>query len=267
MTPEAMRQRAAPFRLVTFNTWKCDGAYALRLQAMTRQLGLLAPDVVALQECFASADGALDTAGHLARALGLHSVVAQARPKTRLCDGVSTPSRSGMALLSRWPVRAHLVLPLPSDPADGERTALLCQLDAGPRTLTVANVHLTHLPWAQAMRQQQLRTVLDHPWMRVLTDALVVCGDFNAPLHADEIRHFTVPSGVWVDAPRAAGLHPKTTCPADHGPRADLDHVLSHAATPLRWRGAFLALNQPDGATGVWASDHVAVCVDGELLP
>ncbi len=267
MTPVVTQPRAAPFRLVTLNTWKCDGAYALRLQAMTRQLGLLAPDVVALQECFASTDGAHDTAGHLARALGLHSVVAHARTKNRLCDGVQMASHSGMALLSRWPVRAHVALPLPSDPADGERIALLCQLDAGPRTFTVANVHLTHLPSAHALRQLQLRTVLDHPWMRVLTDALVVCGDFNASLHADEIRHFTVPSGAWVDAAHAAGLRPKVTCPAAGGLGADLDHVLSHAASPLRWLGALLALNSPDALTGVWPSDHFAVCVDGELLP
>jgi len=267
MKPVVFQLSAAPVRLLTLNTWKCDGAYALRLQAMTRQLGLLSPDVVALQECFASVDGAHDTAAHLARALDLHSAAAHARCKTRWCDGVPMLSHSGMALLSRWPVRAHVALPLPSDPADGDRVALLCQIDAGPRTLTVANVHLTHLPSAHELRQRQLRTVLEHPWMRVLTNALVVCGDFNAPLRADEFQQFTVPAGVWMDAAQTGGLHPKVTCPANGGAGHDLDHVLSHAAAPLRWTSASLALNSPDGATGVWPSDHAAVCVDGELLP
>jgi len=94
-----------------------------------------------------------------------------------------------------------------------------------------------------------------------------VCGAFNATLGADEFKQFTVPAGVWMDAAQAGGLHPKATCPANGGAGLDLDHVLSHVASPLRWFSATLALNHPDGATGVSPSDHAAVCIDGELLP
>lgn len=256
-----------PLRLVTLNTWKCDGAYALRLQTMATQLGALAPDVVALQESYASVDGVHDTARHLAQALGMHWVLAPARTKPRVCEGVVQASHSGMALLSRWPIARHTVLVLPSAAEDGERLALLCQLQADQHRLTVANVHLTHLDGAHTRRHQQLHTVLEHPWLHTPRDAAVVCGDFNAPVQSDALRGFVTPLGVWVDAARAAGLHTKVTCPTPGGPGLDLDHVLSRAAAPLRWHRAQVVLERPDATTGVCPSDHHALCVDGQLLP
>lgn len=122
-------------RLVTLNSWKCDGAYRLRVQAMATQLRRLAPDVVAIQESFASLDGQHDTARTLAQVLGMHWVLAPARRKHRVCEGLTLDSYSGLAVLSKWPFTRHAVLPLPSEPADGERIAVLCQLRAGARTV------------------------------------------------------------------------------------------------------------------------------------
>lgn len=256
-----------PIRLVTLNSWKCDGAYRLRVQAMAMQLRQLAPDVVAIQESFASLDGQHDTARTLAQALGMHCVLAPARRKHRACEGLTLDSHSGLAVLSKWPVTRHAVLPLPSEPADGERIALLCQLRAGAHTLNVANIHLTHLDGAHALRRLQLHTVLAHPWLNTPDDAAVVCGDFNAPLGPDAQPGSLAPPPDWLDAARAGGLLRKVTCPAPGTEGLDLDHVLSRATAPLRWHSAHIALNQRDATTGACPSDHFAVCADGLLLP
>ena len=265
--PAAGQCAGTPLRLVTLNTWKCDGHYAQRLQAMATQLKALAPDVVALQESFASANGQHDTARHLAQALGMERVLAPARQKRRECDGQAMDSSSGLAVLSRWPITRHEVLALPATPDDGERLALLCQLDTPHRPLTVASIHLTHLPQAHALRQTQLRSVMQHPWLHLPDQAAVVCGDFNANLQAEECRGFVAPLGEWLDVAGMAGLTHKVTCPTPEGGGLDLDHVLSRADAPVRWHSAQLALNQPDPASGVMPSDHLAVCVDGHLLP
>ena len=176
-------------------------------------------------------------------------------------------SHSGLALLSRWPISRQAVLPLPGSPEDGERLALLCQINAEQHPLTVANVHLTHLRDAHALRHRQMHTVLDHSWMHAPRDIALVCGDFNASLGSDSLRAFVTPSGSWVDAARAAGLAGKVTCPDGGSGGVDLDHVLSRAAARVRWTAASVVLDHPDVCTGVLPSDHFAVCLDGQLLP
>jgi len=54
-------------RIVTINTWKCDGAYRNRLRWLGDELKRLQPDVIAMQECFRDVDGEYDTAAYLAR--------------------------------------------------------------------------------------------------------------------------------------------------------------------------------------------------------
>lgn len=90
-------------RVVTLNTWKCEGVYALRMQAMVEQLQPLNADVLVLQESFASADGMISTARTLAEALHLEYAWIPERPKSRLCDGHWMESYSGLAVQrSRW---------------------------------------------------------------------------------------------------------------------------------------------------------------------
>ena len=85
MTAEQTATDTSPTRLkvVTFNTWKCDGEYAMRLEAMCEQMKALDADVFALQECFATLDGSTDTARFLAHHLGMHLHTAPARRKPR----------------------------------------------------------------------------------------------------------------------------------------------------------------------------------------
>jgi endonuclease/exonuclease/phosphatase family metal-dependent hydrolase len=76
-------------RIVSLNTWKCDGPYRQRLGLMAEELAALAPDVLLLQEVFATEDGHADTAAFLAQALAMHVIVSPARRKHRLFEGQS----------------------------------------------------------------------------------------------------------------------------------------------------------------------------------
>src|SRR4051794_32967116 len=121
-------------RVVTINTAKGDGAYAQRVVLLAKQLQALRPDVVALQESLVASDGSLGTASRLASALGMHVSYASARRKPRTVEGRTVASESGLALLTRTPLREHSAVALPWDPTDGERVAQLSILahPAGP---------------------------------------------------------------------------------------------------------------------------------------
>lgn len=147
-------------RIVSLNTWKCDGPYRQRLGLMAEELAALAPDVLLLQEVFASEDGHADTAAFLAQALAMHVTVSPARRKHRLFEGQSRLSTSGLAMLCRQPLRSWQVLELPSDEADGERIALLASVSHGSQNIWLANLHLTHLPDAGELRARQLQSCL-----------------------------------------------------------------------------------------------------------
>ena len=134
------------FRLLTLNTWKCDGAYRERLALMAPQLRALAPDAVALQECFLTVDGSADTAGLLCAATGLQATAVRARHKLRTFEGRQVASWSCQTLLGAHRVLRSQEVVLPSPPGDDDRRAQLVQLDVHGYRVTVANVHLTHLP-------------------------------------------------------------------------------------------------------------------------
>jgi endonuclease/exonuclease/phosphatase family metal-dependent hydrolase len=246
-------------RILTLNTWKCDGAYRQRLAAMVRGLSAWQPDVVLLQEAFATDDGHADTARHLAQALGMIATVAPARHKVRVFEGHHCPSRSGLALLTREPPPAHHVLQLPSDPADGERIAQLARLVHQGQTFWMANVHLTHLSHASALRAQQLATTLAALHRLAGASPMVVGGDFNSgPGHTE------------IDGLRDAPWHlcnpfdglAKTTHRTDDGRDLDLDHLLLSGWPSNAVRHAAVVLDPRDAAAGPAASDHAAVMLD-----
>ena len=137
MTAEQSDSGNRPTRLkvVTFNTWKCDGDYPLRLEAMGQQMQALDADVFSLQECFSTIDGSTDTARFLAHRLGMHLHTAPARRKRRQFQGGWVDSFSSLAVLSRGPIRCGEALELPSSVADGGRVAQFCSLEVAGRSV------------------------------------------------------------------------------------------------------------------------------------
>lgn len=254
-------------RVLTLNTWKCDGPYGLRLQAMAAGIRALNPDVVALQECFVSADGQHDTARYLSQALGLHAHWAPARRKQRCVQGQLVDSWSGMAVLSRYPALECLPLQLPSPPADGGRLAQMALLRSpAGTTLAVANVHLSHLPDAAGgttLRAQQLQAVLHGLATRYGQLPQLVCGDFNAPTWALQPPHAPSPPGSqqaapqdWTDLCAQLGMANKATHITDAGEPMNLDQMLCNHALARTVASAQVVMNHPDPATGVLPSDH-----------
>jgi len=248
-------------RVVTLNTWKCDGAYALRLQAMLEQLQPLNADVLVLQESFASADGAVSTARTLAHAMQMEFAWVPDRPKSRLCDGHWMESHSGLAVLSRWPILESRSVALPSSEADGGRSAQLCRLVVPSGPLWLANVHLTHLANGATLRHQQLAHLLQSTATLTMGEPLLVCGDFNAPMVNSEMWVFlSRPWGLCNTWPASSG--PKVTHITEQGKAVDLDHVLQRTTTAWPVRHTEVVLQQVSASLGLCASDHFGVLVD-----
>ncbi|MDZ7825343.1 MAG: hypothetical protein U5R48_04065 [Gammaproteobacteria bacterium] len=111
----------ASMRIVTLNTWKCEGDYDRRLACMADSLAALAPDVVCLQECFVGAGS--DTLHALAAATGLRPYASPAREKTRTFRGRPVTSTSGLGMLVDGEVSGFSRVDLPSEPRDRERAA------------------------------------------------------------------------------------------------------------------------------------------------
>ena len=150
-------------RLVSLNTWKCDGEYSRRLAAMEAGLGALAADVILLQEDFWAPDFDLHTAGRLGDALGLSCHSVPLRKKDRVVEGAVVRSFSGLSVLSRFPVLWNRTIDLPTHPDDGERSSQAVCLESSAGPLLVINLHLTHLSEAGELRRKQLAATLEAP--------------------------------------------------------------------------------------------------------
>lgn len=252
-------------RLLTLNTAKGDPPYAGRLGLLADGLAALAPDVVLLQEVLAAGDCAADTARALADRTGLQLAFAPARRKERTVDGrAGVLSVSGLALLSRYPIRDTLVLPLPSDPADGGRIAQLALLEVSGTAMLVANVHLTHLRGAAPLRRAQVAATLAHPWFAQQRGARLLGGDLNTPLEDLAGLFAVTPDWEVLDLYDAGGgAEPRGTHPTRRAAedRWCIDFLLSVARPgkghPAVSRAATV-LDEP-GPSGIYPSDHCGV--------
>lgn len=238
-------------RVVTLNTWKGDGAYGARLAAMAHGLQRLRPDVVLLQEVLDAPSLGLHTANALAGHLRLNAINLPLREKRRDVEGRRVDSRSGLAVLSRHPVRASLSIPLPSAPQDGERAALVVEVTTPHGPLTVTNLHLTHLDQPD-LRQRQLaaaQAVAKRP------GTALIGGDFNA-----EVDCLPLAGSGWRDCRTELGQPRRSTLVGQpDGPC--LDHLLwsGHGREPKSWR---VDLDHVCDQGRPVCSDHCAVVVD-----
>jgi endonuclease/exonuclease/phosphatase family metal-dependent hydrolase len=189
-------------RVVTWNVWGRYGLWEARQAAIESELRKERPDVVCLVESWQTDDAT--EADVLGEALGL-------RARVQAGGWQEEGWRSGVAVVSRWPITAHEQRTLPGGGA-GFGQALFARVE-GPRgDVQVFVVTLDYPLHASALRQAQARelaafigevTRRRHP--------TIVCGDFNAHPDSDEIRMLTGRSAtpaeglVFYDAWEVAG--------------------------------------------------------------
>ncbi len=254
--------------VATLNTWKCDGDYAARLTAMANGLRAVPADIVLLQEVFQSDDGEHHTARHLAAALDVDQVTMPARAKPRIVAGRSVPSRSGLAILSRWPIRDTERVDLPTHPDDDERLALRATVDTPHGPFVAVNTHLTHLAGQDDLRRRQLAAIAERLATIGPTTPVLLGGDFNAPLSDPAPQWFIAQSGLTVQTAPVTddnGAPLGTLNPVDGKAGADarpaIDHLMLLGPGIARFdpATAIRVLDRPDAETGVYPSDHVGV--------
>jgi len=257
--------------VLTWNLWWRFGPWAERQPAIAATLARLAPDVVCLQEVWASRDGERQ-ADRLAAALGGYHVAEAAGLDVDLAE-----HSLGNAVLSRWPIRAHEARRLPAPPGLDELRVVLRAEIEGPRgPLEVFTTHLNFRLDQSDVRQAQVRAVCEFVAETTASRAFppVLCGDFNAEPVADEIRMLTglatvpVPKLVFLDAWAAAGdggpgctwRNANPFAALDSEPDRRIDYVLvGYPRDHGTGQVVTARLEGTEPVAGVYPSDHCAV--------
>lgn len=180
-------------------------------------------DLVLLQEVDRETEraGGVDQTDWLARATGLHGAFGGTMP--------FQGGEYGLAVLSRWPIAARELVPLPAPPAgerpgDGyePRGVLRVTLTTPRGELHVLNTHLDASP-RDVHRRREISAVLElAERLRAGGSPVLLGGDLNAPPDSrviDDLRR-----AGWTDAWRACGQGEGSTFPAD-APERRIDYL------------------------------------------
>ncbi|MDI9886838.1 endonuclease/exonuclease/phosphatase family protein [Streptomyces sp. HNM0645] len=221
-------------RVVTWNVWWRFGPWEKRRHAILAVLRELRPDVVGLQEVWATGDENL--ARWLAEELGLHwTWAASDAPQRWQRRNGETDVDFGNAVLSRWPIADREVLRLPSAARyeDG-RLVLHTRLDVpGGPPVPFFTTRLTSDIDASAVRCAQVRELVgfvarhrgDGPYPAVIT------GDFAWYEHRDsDAKAADFPRPEVVPLVDAALVDVAAARP-DHPDTADVRHLLAYFLT------------------------------------
>jgi endonuclease/exonuclease/phosphatase family metal-dependent hydrolase len=252
-------------KIITINTWKCDGDYRRRITIMAEQLKLLKPDIVACQECFVSEEAKVNTLQFLAEELEMNYLFANGRSKKRLFEGKWVDSLSGLGILSIYPLLRVDTFDLPVIPEDNDRKAQqveVCLTDGGKLLMT--NVHLTHLSNAIELRKAQANFVADKTKALDNYHYKIACGDFNATPDSVEIDSFKMECTA-IDCYTAGnGPEPRNTLVEALKKQKPIcvDHIFALPVEDIypNFINSAVVLNEPDTSTGIYASDHFGIC-------
>jgi endonuclease/exonuclease/phosphatase family metal-dependent hydrolase len=243
-------------RLVTWNVWARFGPWERREAAIRSTLERHDPDIVALVEAWSEQGKRLGAQHHVF---------------------AGDDWRSGLAVLSRWPIERH-ELQLLSGPEDGTGAVLFTEI-GGPRgSIQLFVVALTWRLEQSAVRQEQVREVSAFvASVQRRRCPTIICGDFNADPDSDEIRMLTgkaapaAPDLVCYDAWETAGTGgPGYTWARTNSwavpmlwPDRRIDHIFS--AWPRRGGAGHPIHCEIIGTKsigGVLPSDHYGVLAD-----
>ncbi|HTE52204.1 MAG TPA: endonuclease/exonuclease/phosphatase family protein [Kofleriaceae bacterium] len=183
----------ASLTVCTINFWGIEPPLERRLELARRQLADLAPDLVAMQEVRPlDGRGGRTTADVLAEALGMERVYEVA---VRWDDGAFGPERpggeEGLALLSRGAILEHRATRLPEARPTEARILLSARIETAGGPMWCHTTHLHYRLDDGLAREQQVLAIDEvvRSLGRGADDSpQILCGDFNAPPDADEIR-------------------------------------------------------------------------------
>lgn len=267
-------------RVMTWNLWWRFGNWSERRGAILRTLAEVRPDVVGLQEVWASEDENL--AGWLADELGMEWAWSRSLVQDRWHgrNGGDTTVDVGVAVLSRHPILETAQRRLPAgDAADDGKIALHALIDTPGGPLPFFTTHLNSGAAQSAVRCLQVRELAAFVAERSTGGhPPVVTGDFNAEPDFDEIRLMggyqtapAVPGLVLLDAWRFADpALPNGTWDIAHHDSVNfghrptcLDYIFVGMPGPGR-RGAIQNTHRAGDQRldGVWPSDHAAVVTE-----
>jgi endonuclease/exonuclease/phosphatase family metal-dependent hydrolase len=256
-------------RVLSINTWKNDGDVPMRWARLARALRAFKPDILLLQEAFASQDTGESVAHYLAGALGCHLAFAPAREKERAHRGGTVASVSGLAILSSSEATGIQRIRLPTTDVGGERIALAASVNWREFVLRVACVHFSHIRGESEVREAQMRRVLESLGGAWTQGPCLIGGDFNTTVDAlqptlDELS----PGSCWRDILGELGCEQPTVPlpPRPSRPGRRIDNLIliePRGAPALELRDGGLALNEPEpGQPRLFPSDHAAVWVE-----
>jgi endonuclease/exonuclease/phosphatase family metal-dependent hydrolase len=249
-------------RVATLNTWKGEGAYSRRLELMSQGLRQIEPDILLLQEVVVTPDRRLDTAGHLAAALGHSCLFVPARRKLRDIEGTTADCYSGLAVLSRYPIRPRETLRLSDDPRDGARHCQLVAVDLAGCRLLVANTHLTHLPDHDELRKTQLREIVEGMRRLAAATPAILGGDLNATSTSPPLRWLATQRRLTLISAWHEASDGECVTTMNRGePPVCIDHLYRSVTGSMqtRWIDSSVGLEAGSDHEPV-VSDHLAVC-------
>lgn len=259
---------AQSWRIVTYNTWKCDGRYRERLNWMGQGLKALAPDIVCLQEAFDCPERDADTARDLSSVLGMQAEVLPARQKLRLFEGDRRMSRSNLAILAKRPMTRLEDVKLPEHVADNDRWAMQVNIPTGAGArLRIINTHLTHLrdQAGALVREAQAERVASLTDLQAF-ETVVLCGDLNDEWDSPTLKPLS--GRQWIEPQDDDGGGTFIGASAD-GPassrRIDYIQVAATVNCEILVKSRNRALDIPVGPNNEYPSDHAALVIDLEI--
>lgn len=238
-------------RVVTYNIHGISGEALVR--ALQSDPALAAADLILLQEV--SSFGMCSAACAAAAQLGMASVFAPGHQQ----DG----GLSGVAILSRWPLRDPQIIELPYRHAvmnSARRIALAATLDSASGPVRAIAVHLENRV-NPAARISQLAPALEHA--KRFEGAVILAGDMNTSPFLWLGHLLPIPAGIQDDRLDAAVR------------RAGLDTPVADAGATSQWLGMRLDAIYTRGlragargvAVNVRASDHLPLWLDASFGP
>ncbi len=177
-------------RIVTINTWKCDGDYFNRINELVFQLSKLNPSIIACQECFLSNDKSVDTLKFISDKLEMHYDFTSGRFKERLLNHKWVTSFSNLGILSKHPIIETNTYDLPGNSEDTDRKVFHVKIElAKSKIVELFNTHLTHLV-NSPLQQIQFKSLTEIINANKNKNIQLVCGDFNADINSKLMADF-----------------------------------------------------------------------------